>query len=136
VHCGIDNKHDDCKCHQPTRGAMLQGFAQPTLLLLLMEKPSHGYELTNRLGELGLAEADPGGIYRNLQKLEADNFIESSWDTSGSGPARKVYHVTPEGRDFLDTWAGALMKNRDLIQSFIDRYKSVRSELEKEDNDE
>ncbi len=103
----------------------MQGFVQPLLILLLMEEPAHGYELTSRLGEFGLADADPGGIYRNLQKLEADGFIESTWDTTGSGPARKVYRVTPEGRDFLDTWVGALMRNRQLLEAFIDRYHDV-----------
>lgn len=123
-HCnGDDRRH--CYCPHPRQGAVVQGFVQPLLILLLLEEPAHGYELTSRLGEFGLADADPGGIYRNLQKLEADGFIESTWDTTGSGPARKVYRVTPEGRDFLDTWVGALMRNRQLLEAFIDRYHDV-----------
>ncbi len=123
AHCNKEKR--DCHCHHPGQGCILQGFLQPTLLLLLLEKPAHGYELTGRLSDFGLSDADPGGIYRNLQRLEADGFIESSWDTSGSGPARKVYSVTPDGREFLDTWVGALSRNRDLLQSFIVRYQGL-----------
>ncbi len=121
--CKEDRRN--CRCHHPGQGSILQGFLQPTLLLLLLEKPAHGYELTGRLNDFGLADADPGGIYRNLQRLEADGFIESSWDTTGSGPARKVYRVTLDGREFLDTWVGALSRNRDLLQAFILRYQSI-----------
>ncbi len=126
------HNREDCLCHYPGQGALLQGFVQPTLLLLLLEKPSHGYELTRRLSELGQADADPGGIYRNLQKLETDDFIESTWDTTGSGPARKVYRVTPEGRDFLDTWVGALTRNKELIQAFVDRYAKICNNVDNE----
>ena len=129
MHCDHEHK-ENCLCHQPGRGALLQGFIQPTLLLLLLESPGHGYELTSRLSDFGLSDADPGGIYRNLQKLESDGFIESSWDTSGSGPARKVYKVTPEGRDFLDTWVGALARNRELIGDFLSRYQRTTTSSE------
>ncbi len=111
-----------CQCHHPGRGSLLQGFIQPALLLLLIESPAHGYDLANRLDDFGLADSDPGGIYRTLQKLEGDGFIESSWDTSGSGPARKVYEVTTEGHEFLNTWVAALKRNREFLTQFIQRY--------------
>ncbi|MFO8060564.1 MAG: helix-turn-helix transcriptional regulator [Bacillota bacterium] len=121
-HC---KKKKKCHFHHPGQGCILHGFLQPTLLLLLLEKPAHGYELAGRLSDFGLEDSDPGGIYRNLQKLEGDGFIQSNWDTSGRGPARKVYQVTSEGRQFLDSWVRTLTSNRDLLQSFIVRYEKV-----------
>ncbi len=123
-----ENSRTQCQCHQPGSGALLQGFIQPALLLLLLEEPAHGYDLANRLDDFGLADSDPGGIYRTLQKLENDGFIESSWDTTGSGPARKIYEVTPDGKDFLSTWVGALKRNQTFLASFIQRYEKHSEE--------
>lgn len=87
-----------CGCH--SRGVPVEGFVVPCLLLLLSERPAHGYELIDRLGkDFGLTSVDPGGVYRNLGRMEADGLLESGWETAGPGPARKTYRVTPEGRE-------------------------------------
>jgi len=44
------------RCHR--HGGRVRSFIQPRLLLLLAEKPAHGYELMERLGQ----EEDPGPI--------------------------------------------------------------------------
>lgn len=112
-----------CHCHGHAGMVPRDGFIQPCLLLLLLEKPAHGYELLDRLNDFGLAEADPGGIYRNLKRLEEDGLVESSWETEGSGPARKEYRVTAEGEDFLHAWARILERRRDHLNRFLDRYR-------------
>ena len=40
------------------------------LLLLLAERPSHGYELVERLKDFGFPESGTGRLYRELQRLE------------------------------------------------------------------
>ncbi len=80
-----------CSC----RGGRVSRYLIPALLLLLAEKSSHGYELTERYLELGFTEAnfDPGAIYRTLKLLESEGFIKSRWDTEEIGPAKKIYSI-------------------------------------------
>ncbi|MDZ7837080.1 MAG: PadR family transcriptional regulator [Actinomycetota bacterium] len=98
--CKYDSK---CFCHGGKMGRLLT----PAILLLLAEKASHGYELADRYQKLGLTEADSdvGAIYRTLKPLEKEGFVEFSWETRSQGPAKKVYHITPSGRNLLHGWA-------------------------------
>src|SRR5512136_3006174 len=91
-----------CRC-----GGQVRGFIQPRLLLLLAKKAAHGYELMDALRSVQGDEnlADPGMLYRTLRQFEADELVTSSWDTEGHGPARRVYHLTESGREYLDLWA-------------------------------
>ncbi len=105
------------------RGAQPEGFVVPCLLLLLLERPAHGYDLVERLGtEFSLAPLDPTGVYRNLRRLEADGYIASTWETSEAGPARRTYRVTPEGEEYLALWAETIGRNRRVLDSFLERY--------------
>jgi poly-beta-hydroxybutyrate-responsive repressor len=95
-------------------------------LLLLSEKPSHGYELVERLeSDFGMSGVDPGGVYRNLKRLEDDGCLDSEWETGDTGPARKTYRVTPEGRELLDLWATTVSRNRRILDSFLTRYRNL-----------
>jgi len=112
-----------CRC----RHARIEGFIQPCLLLLLAESRSYGYELMEKLGKLGWKDVspDPGAVYRNLRRMEADGLVESTWDTTGTGPARRLYHLTPEGEDFLSSWAVRIEQNVKLLERFLKRYRDV-----------
>ena len=115
----------NCGCQQFTASARPGGFLQPCLLLLLLEQPAHGYGLLERLGEFGLAEADAGGMYRILNRLEDEGFVTSAWETGGSGPARKEYQVSPAGVKLLHSWAQAIAHNRQYVDKFLDRYQNL-----------
>lgn len=106
-------------------GGLPRNFLRPCLLLLLAEMPSHGYDLLERLGQLGLPAADPGGLYRLLRALERDGLVSSRWETSETGPARRTYELTPEGDEWLHAWAGALAEGRRIVGAFLERYASV-----------
>ncbi len=73
----------------------------PCLLLLLAEAPGHGYELMERLKPLGFDWGGPGPIYQELRKLDAAEFVHSSWERS-QGPARRVYEPTDSGMAALE----------------------------------
>lgn len=109
-------------------GGLPRSFLRPCLLLLLAETPSHGYDLLERLAELGLPTADPGGLYRVLRALERGELVVSSWETSGAGPARRTYQLTGEGHEWLHAWAGALSEGRRIVGAFLDRYADVTAD--------
>lgn len=122
--CGHDmSGGKGCAC----KGTRMEGFMQPCLLLMLSEKPAHGYELMENMNRLGLWEGlpDAGAIYRNLRRMEEEGLVKSNWATEGTGPARRLYEITPEGTDLLRDWAVAIQKHKAALETFLDRYKSL-----------
>lgn len=99
-----------------------RNFLQPCLLLLLREHADHGYELVSRLGPMHEGETDSGGVYRALRALERRGLVRSEWCTSGTGPARRTYHLTSDGGAFLDAQAVELQQVSSVLQRFLDRY--------------
>src|SRR5438876_12396184 len=88
--------------------ARVERFSEPALLLLLRERPAHGYELLEALPDvLGEARADMGNLYRVLRALEEDGLVRSEWQADAPGPAKRTYELSPEGRRLLDAWATA-----------------------------
>ena len=69
---------------------------QAELLLLLGQRPSHGYELIQRLNEADFksGEADAATVYRNLRRMDKDGLIKSHWEVGESGPGRRLYELT------------------------------------------
>ena len=104
--------------------ARVERFVEPSLLLLLRERPLHGYELIERLPEVaGEGRIDVGNLYRLLRSLEAEGLVSSEWSAELPGPAKRTYELTDEGRRLLDRWAEALRQAQIDVQSFLDRYE-------------
>lgn len=102
----------------------MERFIQPCMLLLLYEKPAHGYELMETLKQFGFGEgADPGLVYRNLRKLEEEGSVESEWETEGAGPAKRLYKVTPGGIKQIHVWSSHIRDNMKKLKHFLDRYE-------------
>src|SRR6266576_5457175 len=103
--------------------ARVERFVEPSLLLLLRERPLHGYELLERLPEVaGEGRVDVGNLYRRLRALEAEGLVSSECSADLPGPAKRTYELTDEGRRLLDRWAEALRQAQTDVQGFLDRY--------------
>ena len=102
-----------------------KNFLRASLLLLLKEQPTHGYDLLIRLTDLGFKGADPGGLYRALRAMEQEGLMQSKWETSEMGPARRMYVLTEEGEDWLHAWAGILRQTSDVVTAYLKRYETV-----------
>jgi PadR family transcriptional regulator PadR len=104
--------------------ARVERFSEPALLLLLRERPAHGYELLEALPALtGEARVDMGNLYRVLRALEEDGLVTSRWEAGEPGPAKRIYELTTEGKRLLDEWAAALRRSRDRIDTFLERHE-------------
>ncbi len=112
-------------CHGQPQGKS-ERFTQPTLLLCLAEKSSYGYELLESLSQFPYAvNPDPGAVYRHLRRLEAQGYVESRWETGESGPAKRVYRITPEGREFLNLWVEEIKIRRFALDVFLQRFETL-----------
>jgi PadR family transcriptional regulator len=107
--------------------ARVERFVEPSLLLLLRERPLHGYELLERIPELGVeGRVDIGNLYRLLRALEQESLVSSEWSGDLPGPAKRTYELTEEGRRLLDRWAEALGRAQETIGTFLERYEEGR----------
>jgi len=75
------------------------GDLQLLILLLLSEKPRHGYEIIKAIEEhsSGAYTPSPGMVYPALTYLE-----EMSYANTSAEGTKKLYSITPEGMTFLD----------------------------------
>jgi PadR family transcriptional regulator PadR len=103
-----------------------KSFVLPSLLLLLRQRQGHGYALMESLKRRGLADdsLNPSVVYRGLREMEGWGWVTSRWDTEGSGPSRRVYHITPQGEEFLADWVGDLQEMKGTIERFLETYAS------------
>ena len=74
---------------------MQKGDVRAAVLALLLEKPMHGYQIINEIGERsnGSWKPSPGSVYPTLQLL-ADEGLVAAEELAG----RKTYSLTEEGR--------------------------------------
>ena len=77
------------------------------LLALLAKEPAHGYELKVRLEQIfGDAYPSPniGQVYLTLQRLERAGLVRSQDVVQATRPNKRVYELTPAGRDAVANW--------------------------------
>jgi len=109
------------------RGGRIERFQVAALLLLLSERPAHGYDLLERLPSLlGDERVDVGNLYRVLRRLEEQGLVSSEWDEAVPGPAKRTYELTDAGREALERWAASLAETRDRIDRFLERLEEGR----------
>jgi DNA-binding PadR family transcriptional regulator len=100
---------------------MKKGSLGLLVLHLLHERPSYGYELTERLRERSQGDLtfEDAAIYPLLHAFERDQLVEGVWEEDNAGTAadgvarkgarRRYYHLTPRGvealRTALQDWA-------------------------------
>lgn len=82
----------------------------------------YGYEIAKRLQRANEGEAlfKEGTIYPVLRALSASGYLTSRIVPSYSGPPRRYYRITDEGRALLTQWSGIWRQTRDFVDRFIE----------------
>jgi|SRR5436190_6593904 len=95
----------------------LRGQLENLILAVLERGEAHGMEVLRRLetagcGALTLRE---GTIYPALYRLEKNGLAQAQWEDNDKrtrGPRRRIYHLTPKGKQ-------QLTKSREQFQEFV-----------------
>lgn len=103
-------------------GAQPENWLTAVVLLILRDWSSYGYDLMKRLAAFGFAAMNYGTLYRVLRQLERDGMVNSAWDTSKAGPARRIYAITEAGEAYLKLWADSLEQYRKMMEAFFQMY--------------
>lgn len=103
----------------------LRTILRPAVLLLLKQQDGYGYELMDRLREIGVSDTDPGGLYRVLRSMEKEDLVRSSWVRSEKGPDRRRYSLTKEGDEVLRRSAASMVDQRRTLGELLNRYRTL-----------
>ena len=87
-----------------------KGLIELCILNALAEDERYGYDLVKKLVDIPGLGVTEGTIYPLLSRLRVAGLITSRLEESSSGPARKYYSLSKEGRrvmqdmhEYLDT---------------------------------
>ena len=98
----------------------------PHVLLLLAERPRHGYELAESLRCWQFEGVSTSLVYRELARLEEDGLVQSFWQPSQSrGPVRHMYELTGAGRADLEACADDVRCLMAHLAEFLSRVSTV-----------
>lgn len=99
-----------------------------SLLAYLRRWNAYGYQLVQELAKAGLPNFDSTTVYRTLRQLEKGGLVSSFWDTSESGPARRMYSLTKAGETFLDLWIDIFGRYQKVLQSALNSLDNFQSD--------
>lgn len=106
-----------------------RGHLRFCLLLLVAERPGHGYDLVERLRPFGYEHDDPAQTYRALHWLEGAGLVRPTWETTGPGPARRVFSVTAAGQRIVEQGAATLRQRTRNLEAHLDQQQAKRLEV-------
>jgi PadR family transcriptional regulator PadR len=95
------------------------------VLLAVLERSTedlYGYEIAKRLQKANEGEAlfKEGTVYPVLRALAAQALLTSRVVPSYSGPPRRYYRITDEGRAMLAQWSDIWRQTRGFVDRFIE----------------
>ncbi len=97
----------------------------PAVLLLLSERPGHGYSLHKGLQQFQFDAIDRPTIYRALAQLESDALVESWTEAPKAGQTRRVYGITALGQQVLGVWMNVIREECDCLGLVLRRYHAT-----------
>ncbi|EOZ95182.1 Transcriptional regulator, PadR family [Indibacter alkaliphilus LW1] len=81
---------------------MRKGLLEFCILHIISRGEVYASDMLEELTEAKMIVAE-GTLYPLLQRLKNASLVSYKWVESESGPPRKYYLITEEGRDFLNT---------------------------------
>lgn len=118
----VDNVKCSCK------GFNLDKLLQPRILQILSNGKMHGYGIVQALETAPLfreEKADTAGIYRALSTLQERGLVDFEWILETSGPAKKEYNITAEGKHCLKNWVQTLSEYTNGLEAFLVRARNT-----------
>jgi len=96
-----------CRSEQNAWATKMGGDAMLRYVLLAViaeNGPLHGYALMKAFAQRSGIRLSIGNVYRELQRLRADGYIEPAENPADADPRRAPYAITAGGRAALASW--------------------------------
>lgn len=101
-----------------------KGLLHLAILSILKEGEMHGGSIHQSLKEKFGVEPAKSIVYIMLRRMEGAGLVISEWNTSESGPAKRVYRITQEGLDYLEEATGRLKSAARIIRILLGEEKA------------
>ena len=98
---------------------LFKGILSIAIINLIKGKPMHGGEIYQSLKEKFQIDTPRAIIYSILRKMEGDGLVVSNWDILESGPARRIYHISEEGLQYLKYARDRLKRSNEIIMILL-----------------
>ena len=80
---------------------MRKGVLEYCILAIIAGKEVYASDIIARLKEAEMIVVE-GTLYPLLTRLKNDNLLKYRWEESRTGPPRKYYSLTDEGRELMN----------------------------------
>jgi PadR family transcriptional regulator PadR len=97
-----------------------RGVLEYCVLALLRAGERYAVDLVHELAALDGMVTSEGTLYPLLGRLRRERLVESSWRESPSGPPRRYYRLTAEGRSALEHFSLEWTRLRDSVDHVLD----------------
>jgi DNA-binding PadR family transcriptional regulator len=103
-----------------------RGLLRYMILDLINEGPLHGYEIMKHFQDEfnGLYQPSSGSTYPILQAFDEQGYVNVE-EMDG----KKVYSITPKGKEFLKTKESEFQKRIERMETFISKRKGLHKEM-------
>jgi len=106
------------------------------ILVFLMQGPAYGSLLFKKMEEqIPFNLFDSPTLYRTLEKLEKKGVVNSWWDTSEKGPAKKWYQITDKGIEMLGEYKKDIVIRIKDMEFFLEEYEKHLGKKEEKQED-
>jgi len=96
-----------------------RGVLEYCVLAVVRRHESYAFDIVRDLSDAGELVTSEGTIYPLLSRLRRDRLVTTTWRESGSGPPRRYYRITEDGRRALDAFAGDWARFRDAVTAIL-----------------
>ncbi len=85
------------------------------------EEPLYGYQIAKQLSSdgQGAPTMKQGALYPVLRSLEKGSLLKSIVEPSASGPPRRYYSITSNGRKILNEWIKLWEKTKNFVDNTL-----------------
>jgi len=104
------------------KSQMRKGFLEFPVLLIIGAKPTYAPDILKQLKNANLLVVE-GTLYPLLSRLKRSGLVEYEWQESKSGPPRKMYTMTEQGKETLQQLEASWKSLDDSVNTLIKHYE-------------
>jgi PadR family transcriptional regulator PadR len=98
-----------------------RGVLEFCVLAMLEAEERYAFDLVRALGEAdGMMVTSEGTLYPMLSRLRKDGTVDTTWRESASGPPRRYYRLTTEGKRALKRFRLEWTGFRDAVDRVLE----------------
>ena len=104
------------------KSQMRKGFLEFPVLLIIGAKPTYAPDILKQLKKANLLVVE-GTLYPLLSRLKRSGLVEYEWQESKSGPPRKMYTITEQGKEVLQQLEASWKSLDTSVNTLIKHYE-------------